>query len=303
MLGFCFLCLGLGSLQMMLDRGHSLDWFASPEVVAEACLGGLGLYLFIAHILTQPKAFIDPNIFKDSNFSVGLLFIFIVGMILLTTMALLPPFLQTLMGYPVMDVGLLLAPRGVGTMMAMLVVGRMSGRVNARLLVLAGLLMTSASLYWMTRFTTDVTSWTVVQTGILQGMGLGFLFVPLTALAFSTMPVAFRNDGTSLYSLVRNMGSSIGISAVISYLGSRTQINHAILSEHIHSGSWALQQGIEQGLHSVITPEGLSQLDAQVARQAAILAFAQDFQAMMWLTLAAIPLLALLRTPSPAEKH
>ena len=299
MLGFCLLCLGLGSLQMMLDRGHSLDWFASPEVVTEACLGALGMYLFVVHIYTQPKAFIDPDIFKDRNFSIGLLFIFIVGMILLTTMALLPPFLQTLMGYPVMDVGMLLAPRGIGTMLAMVVVGRLSGRVNARLLVLVGLVLTSTSLYWMTRFTTDVTSWDVVQTGILQGMGLGFLFVPLTALAFSTMPAAYRNDGTSLYSLVRNMGSSIGISAVISYLGSRTQINHAILSEHIHSGNWALQWGIEQGLHQIITPEGLSQLDAQVARQAAMLAFVQDFQAMMWLTLAAIPLLALLHTPPP----
>jgi DHA2 family multidrug resistance protein len=111
------------------------------------------------------------------------------------------------------------------------------------------------------------------------------------------MPVAFRNDGTSLYGLVRSMGSSIGISAVISYLGSRTQINHAILSEHIHSGNWALQMGIEQGIHHIITPEGLSQLEAQVARQAAMLAFAQDFQAMMWVTLAAIPLLAFLHTP------
>jgi DHA2 family multidrug resistance protein len=296
MLGFCLLCLGLGSLQMMLDRGHSLDWFASPEVVTEACLGALGMYLFVVHIYTQPKAFIDPDIFKDRNFSIGLLFIFIVGMILLTTMALLPPFLQTLMGYPVMDVGMLLAPRGIGTMLAMVVVGRLSGRVNARLLVLVGLVLTSTSLYWMTRFTTDVTSWDVVQTGILQGMGLGFLFVP-----FSTMPAAYRNDGTSLYSLVRNMGSSIGISAVISYLGSRTQINHAILSEQIHIGNWALQWGSEQGLHQIITPEGLSQLDAQVARQAAMLAFVQDFQAMMWLTLAAIPLLAFLQTPKLAK--
>lgn len=298
LLGFALLTLAIGSLQMMLDRGESLDWFASGEVVLEAMLGAMALYLFIAHIHTSREPFIEPGLFRDRNFSVGLVFIFIVGIILLATMALLPPFMQNLMGYPVIDVGFLLAPRGIGTMIAMFTVGRLAGKVDARRLITIGLVLTSFSLWEMTRYTTEVSDWTIVHTGVTQGLGIGFMFVPLTTIAFWTLAPHYRTEGTALFSLMRNIGSSIGISICISYLSQRTQINHAALTEYINPTSLALNDAVQAGAYSVSTSEGLMALNAEVTRQAATLAYLQDYRLMMFVTLAALPLLVLLRTPS-----
>jgi DHA2 family multidrug resistance protein len=298
LLGFALLSLGIGALQMMLDRGETLDWFASREVVIEAMLAGLALYLFIAHIFTHPQPFIEPALFKDRNFGVGLLFIFIVGIILLATMALLPPFMQNLMGYPVLDVGYLLAPRGVGTMIAMVTVGKLSGKVDPRHEIFLGLVLTSLSLWEMTHFTTDSTGWDIVHTGITQGLGLGFLFVPLSTLTFSTLAPHYRNEGTALFSLMRNLGSSIGISVVMTYFAQRTQANHAAFADYINPFSLALGQATEAGVYSLTSPQGLAAINSEVTRQAATLAFLQDFRLMMFVTLAAIPLIVLLRAPA-----
>jgi DHA2 family multidrug resistance protein len=296
--GFAMLAIGIGALQLMLDRGATLDWFASTEVLLEAMLCALALYLFTVHIFTARNPFFEPALFGDRNFSVGLLLIFVVGIVLLATMALLPPFMQGLMGYPIIDVGLLLAPRGVGTMLAMLAVGKLFLRIDARIKIVAGLLLTSLSLWEMTRFTTDITGWDVVRTGVTQGLGLGFIFVPLTTIAFSTLAPRFRNEGTALFSLMRNLGSSIGISIVISYLARRIATNHAVLSEQISLSSQPLRDALQAGAYNLATPQGLAMLDAEVTRQAATLAYLQDFRLMMFITLATLPLVLLLR-PAP----
>ena len=298
LLGFALLALALGALQMMLDRGETLDWFASREIAIEAGLSALAFYLFIAHIFTIEHPFIEPGLFKDRNFSVGLFFIFIVGLILLTSTALLPPFMQNLLGYPVIDVGLLMAPRGLGTMIAMLTVGKIGGRIDMRHEILLGFILTSFSLWEMTQFTTDTAGFEFVRVGIVQGMGLGFLFVPLSTLTFATLAARFRNEGAALFSLVRNIGSSIGISIVITHLSQRTQANHAVFSEYINPFSLALKQAVQAGAFNVTTPEGLAALNAEVTRQAATLAFLQDFRLMMWIAIAAIPLTLLLRSSS-----
>jgi DHA2 family multidrug resistance protein len=298
LLGFALLSLGIGALQMMLDRGESLDWFASREVAIEAMLAVLALYLFVAHIFTHEHPFIEPALFKDRNFSVGLIFIFVVGVILLATMALLPPFMQNLMGYPIIDIGFLLAPRGVGTMIAMMTVGKLSGRVDVRYQIFLGLLLTSYSLWEMTHFTTDISGWDIVRTGITQGLGLGFLFVPLSTITFSTLAPQHRGEGTALFSLLRNIGSSIGISIVITYLSQRTQANHAALADYINPFSFALKQAAGAGAIDLSSAQGLAMLDSQVSRQAATLAYLQDFRLMMWIALAAIPLILLLRAPA-----
>jgi DHA2 family multidrug resistance protein len=297
LLGFSLLSIGIGALQMMLDRGESLDWFASGEVIIEAIISGLALYMFVAHIFTAERAFIEPAIFKDRNFSIGLIFIFVIGVILLATMALLPPFMQSLMGYPVIDVGLLLAPRGIGTMIAMITVGRLSGKVDSRIMVFIGLALTSLSLWMMTAFTTDMPSSRIVSTGVIQGFGLGFVFVPLSTMTFATLPVYFRNEGTALFSLVRNIGSSIGISMVITYLAERTQINHAAFAEYISPFNAATKMAMDNGSLNLNSPLGLSLIDARVTAEAATLAYLQDFRLMMWITLAACPLLLLLKVP------
>lgn len=297
--GFLLLAISIGALQMMLDRGELQDWFHSREIIAEGILAVLALYLFVVHIFTKDHPFIEPGLFKDRNFSVGLVFIFLIGIILLATMALLPPFMQSLMGYPVVDVGYLLAPRGVGTMIAMMAVGRLSGKVDMRYLILLGLMLISYSLWEMTLFTADVTPSLIISTGVVQGFGLGFVFVPLSTVSFSTLAAHYRNEGTSLFSLLRNIGSSIGISIVMTLFAQSTQKNHAVFSEFYSHDNMAFQQALNENLYHTQTM-GLALVNKQVTEQAMTLAYLQDFRFMMWLTLAAIPLLLFLRSPHKA---
>lgn len=235
--------------------------------------------------------------FKDCNFSVGLIFIFIIGIILLATMALLPPFLQGLMGYPVLDIGMVLAPRGMGTMVAMVIVGKLSGKVDTRYQIFLGLILTSCSLWLMTLFNTDITSYDIVYTGVIQGFGLGFIFVPLSTLTFATLPAQYRNDGTPLFSLLRNIGSSIGISVVMTKLAQNLQANHEAFAAFITPFSLSLRQATEAGVMNINTIEGLASLNAEVTRQATTLAYLQDFRFMMWLVISALPLLLFLKPP------
>ncbi|TAL64786.1 MAG: DHA2 family efflux MFS transporter permease subunit [Legionella sp.] len=297
LLGFVFLAVAIGALQMFLDRGESLDWFNSDEIIIEGLLSILCLYLFIVHILTSKQPFLDPKMFKDRNFSMGLLFIFMIGIILLATMALLPPYLHSLMGYSAIDVGLVLAPRGVGTMLAMIIVSKLSTKVDARYLIFFGLMMTSYSLWLMTLFNTNITGIDIVQSGLLQGFGLGFIFVPLSTLSFTTLAPQYRNDGTPLFSLLRNIGSSIGISIVMTKLAQNIQANHAAFANFLTPNNLSLQQAQEAGIYLLNTPQGLVSLNMEVTRQAAVLAYLQDFRLMMWLVLAAVPLLFLLKAP------
>lgn len=298
--GFAMLGLAIGAFQMMLDRGGTLDWFASTEILVEALLALTALYLFVAHTVTAEHPFLEPQLFRDRNFVAGLLFIFVVGMILLTTITLLPPFLQNLMGYPVVDVGLLLAPRGAGTMVAMLFVGRLAGRIDVRWQLLVGLSLTAISQWEMTRFNLDISGWDIVRTGITQGLGLGFLFVPLSTVTFSTLARRLRNEATALYSLMRNIGMSIGVSVVMTALARWTQSDHAALAQYINPFSFALRAAADAHALDPTTTQGLALINAEVTRQAATLAFLQNFRLMMWVTLAAMPLILLFR---PGTAH
>ena len=292
--GFALLSLSIGAFQMMLDRGQSHSWFSSTEIVAEAVTAGLFLYLFLVHMFTADRPFIEPGLFKDRNFNIGLLFIFVVGVILLATLALLPPFLQGLMGYPVLTTGYVLAPRGVGTMVAMMAVGRLSGKLDARLMIMAGLLLTALSLYDMAGFTTDVSMFTLIYTGVVQGLGLGFIFVPLSTMTFATLAPHFRTEGTAMYSLMRNIGSSIGISVMMTMLSRNVQTNHAAFVTFLTPFNHALD-AVKQW--NPATAHGAAALNGEVTRQALTLAYLQDFRIMMWVTILALPLLFLLRGP------
>jgi len=298
--GFAMLSIAIGSLQMMLDRGEQLDWFSATEIWIEAVLAALAFYLFLVQTFTLKIAggkqpFIDPAIFKDRNFTVGLCFIFVVGIILLASLALITPYLQNLMGYPVVTAGLVLAPRGVGTMVAMMIVGRLINRLDPRVLLASGLLLTAAVLWEMTGFTPDVSEWTLIRTGILQGLGLGFMFVPLSTITFATLPGHLRTQGTALYSLVRNLGSSIGISLVIFLLTRNTQVVHAELAGQVTPFNDALAALAPSRFWDMATTLGRAALDAEVTKQAAVVAYANDFKLMMVVALVALPLIFLLK--------
>lgn len=298
--GFALLSLAVGGLQLMLDRGDALDWFSSREIVIEAVLAGLAAYLFLVHMFTADKPFVEPGLFKDRNFAAGILLIFMVGVMLLATMALLPPFLQTLLGFPAVTTGYVIAPRGIGTMAAMMVVGRLVGKVDTRLLVFGGLMLMAYSLWEMAQFTADVGVYEIVYTGVFQGVGLGFIFVPLSAVAFATLAPRYRNEGTAMFSLVRNLGSSIGISIVITILGHETQVSHAYLSESLTPFSPALNGPAVSTLWNWTTDVGVLALNREVTRQALTIGYLSDFRLMMYVTLLAVPLLFLLRTPKRA---
>lgn len=295
--GFALLSIAIGALQLMLDRGVSQDWFSSGEIVIETFLAAICFYMFVVHILTADRPFLEPGLFRDRNLVSGLFFIFVIGIILLATMALLPPFLQTLMGYPVLTIGLVLAPRGVGTMVAMMIVGRIISRVDPRYLIGFGLILTSFSLWEMTAFNMDISTWDVVRTGLVQGFGLGFVFVPLSTLTFATLQPHYRNEGTALFSLVRNLGSSIGISIVVSQLARNTQINHAVIGETVTVFNPALKWANVAHFWNLDTLRGLLALNGEITRQAMTIAYLNDFRLMMFVTITVFPILFLLRNP------
>ncbi|MEO5325582.1 DHA2 family efflux MFS transporter permease subunit [Mesorhizobium sp. CC13] len=293
--GFAMLSLGVGALQLMLDRGGEVDWFSAAEIWIELGLSITGFWIFAVHMMTSDRTFIEPKIFTDRNFVTGLVFIFVIGVILLASLALLPPMLSRIYGYPTITTGIVMAPRGVGTMISMLLVGRLIRAVDARILVVTGLVFTAASLYYMTGFTPQMDSFLIVSTGILQGLGLGLVFVPLSTVAFATLAPQYRTDAASLFSLVRNIGSSIGISIVSVLLSRNVQINHSELAANItpfNPNLAALSPAAAGG-----NAQALSQIDGLVNIQALMISYVDDFKLMMIVTLCAMPLALLLRKP------
>jgi DHA2 family multidrug resistance protein len=299
--GFIALAIGIGSLQLMLDRGEQLGWFDSAEIVAELIVSISGFYYFFAHSLTTGEPFIRFDLFRDRNFVGGCLFMVVIGVVLFATMALITPFMQNLLGYPILTAGWLLGARGVGTLGAMLAVNQLMKWTEARNLVGAGLLLTAYTLYEMTAFTLDTTSGMIVGYGVVQGIGLGLVFVPLSSISFLTLSPQLRTSGSSIQTLLRNIGSSIGISLVISRLTSGTTLMHARLVESLTPFSNALQNPDVMSTMNVNTDAGRAILDNLVTQQAAVIAYQNDFKLLMYLTLAALPLLLVLGTSREAR--
>jgi DHA2 family multidrug resistance protein len=304
-LGFGVFAMGIAGLQLMLDRGETQDWFGSTEIIIEAVMAALGFYLFVVHMLTAEKPFITPAVFKDRNLSAGLLVMFAVGMVLLAVSALLAPWLQDLANYPVETAGLVMAPRGLGTMGAMMIAGRLSNKVDARLLMAFGIVLLAWSLYRMTSWTPDVSEPTMVVNTMLQGAGLGFVFIPLQVIAFATLDPALRTEGTALLSLLRNVGSAIGISVTGALVTQNEQVEHSILSGYATPLNRAFE-GVASAL-SPVTAHGAQMLDAVINRQAEIIAYNNDWKLMMLLALPMLPLLLLMRGPkrgdTPSAEH
>jgi len=293
--GFALLALALGSLQLMLDRGHQLDWFRSWEICIEAGLSLACAWMFIVHLITGRQPLFDPRMFADRNFAFALFFMAVTGVLLLAGLALLPPLLQRLFGYSVLDSGILTAPRGVGTLISMMVAGRLTGRIDARLLIFTGVALMALSLWQMAGFTLVMGSTPIIVSGIVQGLGLGLIFVPLQSLAFASLPASYRTTGAALLNLSRNIGGSIGISMVTTLLARNLQLSHSDLAAHITPYSLPLADPSILERLGQYGDSAAAMLDLEINRQALMIAYLDDFHAMMLVTLAALPLVWLLR--------
>ena len=296
--GFALLAIGVGALQLMLDRGQQLDWFDSWEIMIETGLAGAAFWMFTVHMLSGREPLLPPALFKDRNFVTGLLFMAVTGVLLLAGLALLPPLLQRLYGYSVLDSGFLTAPRGIGTLISMVLAGRLVGKIDARLLILAGISLMALSLWQMSGFTLEMGQQPIVVSGIVQGLGIGFMFVPLQTLAFSSLAVHHRTTAASLFNLARSLGGSIGISVVTTLLARNVQVSHADLAQNVTNSTLA-NLPPQIGAVQPLTHSGLAMLDAEITRQAMMIAYIDDFHLMMLVCLAAIPMLLLLKKARP----
>ena len=301
--GFAALAVGIGALQIALDRGEQLGWTESGEIIAEFIVSGVGFYYFFAHSFTTASPFIQFAIFKDRNFVGGCVFMAVMGLVLFSTMALSSPYLQNVIGYPIITAGLLLASRGCGTFVAMMLVGRMMRYIEARTLIISGLSLTCLSLFYMTGWTDQTDVQTIVVVTIAQGFGFGLVFVPLSTVAFLTLPNQLRTDGTSMLTLMRNVASSIGISIVIAQLTEGSRRTYAILNEHVTPFNHAMQMPDVRGMIDMSTDKGRAMMDVMVGLQAQIIAFSQDYQMVMVFTLCAIPLAIMIGSTKAALRR
>jgi DHA2 family multidrug resistance protein len=294
--GFAMIAICLSSLQLMLDRGTQLDWFASVEIWIYAFLVLSAAWAAVIHFVTAPQPLFDRQLFANVNLVIALLFMIVIGAVMFATMALLPPMLQGLFGYDVIDTGMVLMPRGVGVLVSMQLSGVLMRKgVDARWMVSIGFLIGAWSLWQMAGWSLEVDRYHIVMSGLIQGLGIGLVFIPLQATAFATLPPHLRTDGSSLLNLTRSVGSSAGISVMMTLLTRNTQTSHADLAGHITP---AITGTVDLSSLERFNPYGqaaLGVLDSLVTRQAAMVAYVDDYWLMMWLSLASVPLVLLMR--------
>ncbi|MFZ1990327.1 MAG: DHA2 family efflux MFS transporter permease subunit [Alphaproteobacteria bacterium] len=296
--GFATLTLAIACLQLMADRGPTKDWLGSPEIWAYIILCGLGLYWFIIHTLTTNKRpFFNPEMFADRNFLTCTVIGFMIGLLLYGSMALLPPLMENLLGYPVLTTGLVQMPRGIGMLISMLFIGQLVNRIDVRLLVLGGLALNAVSAWQMAHFNLQMSTGPLVISAFLQGLGTAMIFVPLSTMAFATLSPALRTEGAAFYTLMRNIGSAIGISIIQAIHVDSIQTAHARLVEHLRPDNPLVQSsGVD-----LATTAGQLMANGMAERQAAMLAYVNDFYIMLAVAVLIAPLMLFVRTPSAAR--
>lgn len=306
--GFGLLAVALSSFQLLLDRGQQVDWFAAFEIWIYAGLAASCAWMAVIHFATARAPLFPTRLFADRNFPIALGIMLVMGVVMFAPMALLPPMLQHLFGYSVIDTGLVLMPRGIGVLISMQVAGLLTRRgVDARPIIVTGFAIMSASLFLMSRWSLEVDQFHVIATGMFQGMGMGLVFIPLNISAFSTLPPQMRTDGSSLLNLLRSLGASIGISLSTLMLTRNMQTVHEELASHVTGGIGSLVDFSTIDRYQQLGQTGLAVIDAEVTRQAAMVAYIDDYYLMAWLCLAAVPLTLLMKKtaraagPPPAD--
>ncbi len=304
-IGFGALTVAISALQLVADRGPTQDWFSSKEIWTESIVAAIAIWVFGVQTLTAKHPFLNRALALDGNFVTCTVFGFFIGILLYSTMALLPPMMQNLMGYSALESGWASMPRGIGSLISMLLVGRLIGRIDTRLILIVGLAFSAIALWMMTGFDLSMTSRPIIWSGVLAGLGLGLIFVPLSTLAFATLAPALRPEGAGVYNLMRSMGSSVGISIMQALWTSNTSVVHSTLAADIRPGNPVLSATLPK-IMDPSTPMGITALNGEITRQAAMVAYIDDFKVMMFITLAVAPLLLFMRiskTPSAPPLH
>jgi DHA2 family multidrug resistance protein len=293
--GFILLATGFAAFQLMLDRGTLLDWFDSTEIVIEAAVAAGAFWMFLIHSLTSSRALIPTALFRDRNFAMGMgLTLFMVA-VMYSSQALLAPMLQNLLNYSTKQAGIVMMPRGIGTMIAMLTAGRLANRVDPRVLMLSGLGGLFVAQRIMSGYDLMMDSHPVILSGFLQGAGMGMIVVPLTMVAYDTLSPALRTDATAVFAMIRNFSASVAIAAMGAIFARNAQIIHSDLGTHVTEMNMPMLDDrlVAQLGHAGGTAAAM--VNAEVTRQAMMIAYIDDFWLMMWAAIAAMPFVLMLR--------
>ena len=294
--GFAMIAVALCSFQLMLDRGQQADWFESMEIWLYLFLCLSAAWMAIIHLTTARNGLFDRALFADRNFVIAMTFMCVVGAVLFSVMALMPPMLQGLFGYDVIDTGLVLMPRGIGVLLSMQIAGFLMRKgFDARPVVAMGFLICGISLFEMSHWSLAVDRYNIVFSGLVQGLGIGLVFIPLNVSAFATLPPSLRTDGSSLLNLTRSLGASAGISMMTVLLARNIQTSHADLASEVTSSTISAIDVSAVDRYQSFGDVAMRLVDAEINRQAAMTAYIDDFYLMMWISFAAIPLAFLMR--------
>jgi DHA2 family multidrug resistance protein len=305
-MGFLWLSAAVGILQLGLDRGHGQNWFQSTEIIVEFALAGLAFYLFVMHSLTHRSPFIPLKLFADRNFVLAMGISFCMGFLIVTPAALLPQFLQQVQGYPVLTAGLMMASRGVGAILTTTWLGQNAMKFDTRWLAGFGMCVTAVSMVMFMQMYVDTPAWWPVLGAFMQGVAISFLFLPVTNMAYATLPPHLRTDGGATASLCRNIGSSVGLSWIFAQVLDGAQRNRAYMTEQLGAFDTQHWLGLTPALERVggVAPNGAvdpstlaAVIGPEMARQAAAIGYDNGFAIMAFATLLALPLVLLMKPP------
>ena len=298
-LGFASLAVGIGALQLVLDRGNQDDWFSSQTLIFAAIVSVFAFLFFIVYTLTgKHHPLFDLRIFTDRNFLVASLIMTTIGVGFFGGMLLQSLFLQNFLGYPTFEAGLYMAPRGLASLLVMIFVGKFSGRYPPRNFVLVGIACSIAGNYLMTLFTGDITASDLILPMVLQGMGMGLIFVPISTLAFTTLPKELAAEAAGIYSLIRTVGSALGISVLATYFSRSTQQSWSLMRGEITPYSEALHAYLAPLHLGIQDPEGIALAAKALLHQAQNIGYIDSFWFATLNFVLMLPLLLLVRTPA-----
>ncbi|MDD3798195.1 MAG: MDR family MFS transporter [Novosphingobium sp.] len=298
-LGFVLVAAALAALQMLLDRGPQVDWFDSMESWIYVGIIVSSMWVALIHFTAVEHPLFDRHLFADVNFSVAMVLMVLTGMVMFANMALLPPMMQNLLGYNTIDTGLLLMPRSVGVLFAMQFAGWLVRRgVDSRIMISGGMILLSYSLYQMSGWSLAVDRFHIITSGVIMGVGMGMAFLPINVMAFSTLAAYLRAEGSSLLNLFRSVGSSIGISIMMALFSRNVQVSHSDQASHITGNIAGVLDFSTVDRYQSIGEVALRVVDGEINRQAAMIAYIDDFHVMMWLSIATLPLVFMLKAAS-----